>query len=159
MIESPETDEDGPGVRFNPTLITAVSMLGGIAIDQLHPLPLPPDLPGTAIGAVIMCIAFALVFWSLRQYHHADTEVRPDRPDTALITGGPYRFTRNPLYIVLALVQITVAFWLNNLWILALTPVTMIIIARYAVTREERYLEKKFGQEYLEYKQQVRRWI
>ena len=159
MSDTPAADEYGPGVRINPTLIASAGMLGGIGLDRLHPLPMPPGLPGTAIGIVLMCIAGALTLWTILQYHRAGTDVRPDRPDSELITGGPYRYTRNPQYIVLALVQITVSFWLNNLWVLVLTPVTMIVISRYAVRREERYLENRFGQEYLDYRRRVRRWI
>ena len=85
--------------------------------------------------------------------------MRPDRPDTALITTGPYRFTRNPLYIGLSLVQLSAACWLNNLWILLLLPLSIVVITQYAIAREERYLEKLFGQDYLDYKARVRRWL
>jgi protein-S-isoprenylcysteine O-methyltransferase Ste14 len=150
---------DGPGIRINPTLIVGAGLFAGILLDRLYSLPLPGDLPGTAIGTVLVCIAGALAVWAFLQYQRADTDLRPDQPARVLITGGPYRYSRNPQYLVLALVQITVAFWLDNLWILVLTPVTMTVINAYAVAREERYLEQRFGQEYLDYKHRVRRWI
>ena len=120
---------------------------------------LHPDLAGTATGAAIIGIAGAIAIWAMLQYHRADTDPRADTPDDALITGGPYRFTRNPLYIVLTLTQLTAAFWLDSLWILVTTPVSVIVISVYAIAREERYLEKRFGQEYLDYKKRVRRWL
>lgn len=159
MNEAPETDTQGPGVNINPTLIIAAGILGGIMLNRLHPLPMPADLPGMLIGIGVFCIACGIAFWALLKYHHADTEVRPDEPDSVLITDGPYHYSRNPLYLTLALAQITVAFWLDTLWILLLTPVTMLIISRYAVAREERYLEHRFGQSYLDYKRRVRRWL
>jgi protein-S-isoprenylcysteine O-methyltransferase Ste14 len=159
VSDASATDEDGPGVRINPTLIAAAGMFGGIILGRWRALPLPGDLPGTAIGTVLICLAGTLAVWAFLQYQRNDTAIRPDQPNSVLITTGPYRYSRNPQYIVLALVQVTVACWLDNLWILALTPVTMIIITRYAITREERYLEQRFGQSYIDYRQRVRRWI
>lgn len=100
-----------------------------------------------------------IALWALIGFYRADTDVRPDKPDSALIMSGPYRYSRNPLYIVLILVQITAALWLNMLWVLLLTPLSAVVINYYAVRREERYLEQRFGQEYLDYKQRVRRWL
>jgi len=159
MNDVPETGDDGPGLRVHPSLIYMASMLVGTGLEKLHPLPMPFGLPGTATGAVLLGIAGAIAAWSLLQYHRANTDVRTDTPDDALITSGPYRFTRNPLYIVLTLTQVTAAFWLDSLWLLVLTPVSVIVITGYAIAREERYLEQRFGQEYLDYKQRVRRWL
>jgi protein-S-isoprenylcysteine O-methyltransferase Ste14 len=159
VSDAPADDTHGPDVRINPTLIVAGSMLGGIFLDVLYPLPLPDDWPATTIGIGIISIAGALALWSFVQFQRTDTGMRPDEPATELITGGPYRFSRNPQYIVLALVQVTVSCWLDNLWILILTPVTMFVITRYAIVREERYLAQRFGQAYLDYRRRVRRWI
>jgi len=159
MSGTPETGQDGPDVHINPPMTAAAGMLGGIILERMHPLPLPGDLPGTLIGTAVVCVAGAVAIWAFLQYHRAGTDMRLDQPDSVLITGGPYRFSRNPQYIVLGLLQVTVACWLNTLWILALTPVTMIVITRYAIVREERYLENRFGQEYLDYKKRVRRWL
>ncbi len=71
-------------------------------------------------GSILIVISVCIAAWALLHFHRNDTDVRPDKPDSALITSGPYRFTRNPLYIVLTLVQVTVAIWLDNLWILLL---------------------------------------
>lgn len=159
MSETPETDTHGPGVRINPTLIAGAGILGGAALDKLHHLPIPAGVPATATGIGLICIACAIAFWALLKFHHAGTEVRPDEPDSALVTDGPYRFSRNPQYLTLALAQVTAALWLDTLWILLLTPGTMVVISRYAVAREERYLEQQFGQAYLDYKRRVRRWL
>ena len=91
----------------------------------------------------------AVRFWAAGHLHKT----------VLLITSGPYRYTRNPLYIALTLAQVSVALWYNNLWILLLVVPSLIVITRYAIAREERYLEKLFGQQYLDYKQRVRRWL
>lgn len=152
-------DKHGPNVRVHPPVIYAISILSGIGLNNLWPAVMPLGLNGRTYGGVIIFLATLIAAWSMYKFHKANTDVRPDKPDSALITTGPYRFTRNPLYIVLSLAQITVAVWLNNLWVLLLLIPSIIAITYYAITREERYLEKLFGQSYLDYKQRVRRWL
>lgn len=152
-------DRHGPGVRVHPPIIYAISILSGIGLQNLHALPMPFGLAQREYGMVVLLLAIGLAAWSLMQFHAAGTDVRPDKPDSTLITGGPFRYSRNPLYIVLSLVQLTAAIWLNNGWILALLPVSIVVITIYAIRREERYLEQLFGQPYRDYKSRVRRWL
>jgi len=156
---SNQDDRHGPNVQVHPPIIYAISILSGIGLNNLWPLPMPFVLHGPFYGSIIIAIATVIAVWALLHFHRNDTDVRPDKPDSALITSGPYRFTRNPLYIVLTLAQITVAVWQDNLWVLLLVIPSVIVITRYAITREELYLEQLFGQKYLEYKQRVRRWL
>ncbi len=158
MIDN-EEDLYGPGVRIQPPLIFGCSILCGIGLNRLYALPIPGMENGRLVGGIIIAIACMIALWALIGFYRAGTDVRPDEPDTVLLTSGPYRYSRNPLYIVLILIQITAALWLNILWVLLLAPVSAVIIHYYAVTREERYLEQQFGQEYLDYKQRVRRWL
>jgi protein-S-isoprenylcysteine O-methyltransferase Ste14 len=153
------SDGHGPNVRVHPPIIYAISILSGIGLNNLWPLSMPFGLHNRLYGSIIIVISVCIAGWALLHFHRNDTDVRPDKPDSALITSGPYRFTRNPLYMVLTLVQITVAIWLDNLWIVLLVVPSVIVITRYAITREELYLEQLFGQEYLKYKQRVRRWF
>jgi protein-S-isoprenylcysteine O-methyltransferase Ste14 len=152
-------DRHGPGIRLHPPAIYAIGILAGIGLDKLWPLAMLPGLHGRLYGGCILAVAVFIALWSLRQFYRVDTDVRPDRPDRALITSGPYHYTRNPLYITLSLAQLAAAVWLNNLWILLALPLSVIVITRYAIAREERYLEKVFGHDYLEYKVRVRRWF
>ncbi len=152
-------DGHGPGIRLHPPAIYAISILAGIGLDKLRPLAMPAGLHGRLYGGCIVAVAVAIALWSLHRFYRANTDVRPDRPDRALLTSGPYRYTRNPLYITLSLVQLAAAVWLNNLWILLALPLSVFVITRYAIAREERYLEKLFGRDYLEYKARVRRWF
>jgi protein-S-isoprenylcysteine O-methyltransferase Ste14 len=154
-----EPDIHGPGVRIHPPLIFGFSILCGMGLDRLHSLPIPGIEDGRLAGGITITIAILIALWALIGFYRADTDVRPDRPDSALITSGPYRYSRNPLYIVLTLVQVTAALWLNMLWVLLLAPVSTVIINYYAVVREERYLEQRFGPVYLDYKRRVRRWL
>jgi protein-S-isoprenylcysteine O-methyltransferase Ste14 len=155
----PETCPHGPNVRVHPPVIYGISILSGIVLNNYWPLTLPYGIHGHLYGSIIIAIAILIAGFSILKFHRASTDVRPDKPDTALITSGPYRYTRNPLYIVLTLTQVTVALWFNNAWVLILVIPSIIAITHYAIIREECYLEKTFGQDYLDYKLRVRRWL
>ena len=157
--DHPQSDPHGPGVRIHPPLIYAGSILCGIGIDRLWPLPMPFDLHGPLYSGIILALVLLLAGLCIHEFYKAGTDVRPDRPDSALITSGPYCHSRNPLYIGLTLVQVAAAVWFDNAWVLIMTAVSVIVITRYAIRREERYLERLFGTSYLDYKRRVRRWI
>jgi len=154
-----EHPDHGPGVRVHPPVIYGISILCGIGIGKLYALPMPFGLNQRLYGGIVVAIAIAIAAWALLQFFREGTEVRPDRPDDVLLTGGPYRYSRNPLYIALTLVQVTAAIWLDNLWVLLLTPLSVLVITLYAIRREERYLEQRFGAEFLAYRERVRRWL
>lgn len=157
--ENPAPDAHGPGVRVQPPLIYGASILAGIGIGHVQPLAMPPGLHGPLVTGIILAGVAVLTALCLREFQRAGTDVRPDRPDSALITRGPYCLTRNPLYIGLTLVQTAAAAWLNNAWVLAMAAVSVLVVSRYAIRREERYLERLFGADYRAYKQRVRRWL
>ena len=156
---SEPADKHGPGVRIHPPVIFAASILAGIAVNRLWPLTPPLGLHGKTVASALLVLVLLIAGFCLWEFYKAKTDVRPDRPDSALITTGPYCLSRNPLYIMLAIVQLAVAAWLDNAWIALMTVVSVIMIARYAIAREERYLESLFGQAYRDYKLRVRRWI
>jgi protein-S-isoprenylcysteine O-methyltransferase Ste14 len=156
---TPTPDPHGPGVRIHPPVIYACSILGGMGIDRIWPLAMPLGLHGPLYTGLILAAVLLLAGLCIYEFNKAGTDVRPDRPDSALITSGPYCHSRNPMYIGLTLVQIAAATWFDNAWVLAMTAVSVAMISRYAIRREEHYLEKLFGAAYLDYKQRVRRWI
>jgi protein-S-isoprenylcysteine O-methyltransferase Ste14 len=89
----------------------------------------------------------------------AETNVDPRQPTTAIVTEGPYRFTRNPLYLSMTLIYAGITALANALPAAVLFPIVLRIMRRGVIEREKRYLERKFGDEYLIYKAQVRRWV
>jgi protein-S-isoprenylcysteine O-methyltransferase Ste14 len=94
--------------------------------------------------------------WTLR---HAGTPASPYKPVSHIVTGGPFRYTRNPGYLSMTMIYTGIASLANALWAILLLPVALLVIQRGVIEREERYLERKFGDEYLSYKAHVRRWI
>jgi protein-S-isoprenylcysteine O-methyltransferase Ste14 len=95
-------------------------------------------------------------FWTLRS---AGTPVSPEKPVSSLVTTGPFRYTRNPGYLSMAVIYTGIASLANALWAILFLPAALAVIRRGVIEREERYLERKFGEEYLRYKAQARRWI
>jgi protein-S-isoprenylcysteine O-methyltransferase Ste14 len=94
--------------------------------------------------------------WAMR---HAGTPTNPYKPVSHVVTQGPFRYTRNPGYLAMATIYMGVTSLANALWAVLLLPVALIVVQRGVIEREERYLERKFGEEYLRYKAQVRRWL
>ncbi len=151
------TDVANAGL-FRPPIIYLASILIGIAAHLIWPLPLLSTL-GTPLGIVVVLLALLLFTASVREFRAAGTCVRGNQPTHAIVSTGPYRFSRNPIYVSFSLLQLGIAFWVDNLWVAvtllgSLTLTTLVVIAR-----EERYLEQMFGALYLDYKASVRRWL
>ena len=151
---------DTAHVIIRPPLAWGLAVIAGLALDWLLPLPfLPDDLQKGFLGASLFVLALALLAWAIVTMTGAGSNVPTNRPTTAIVESGPYRFTRNPIYLgmVLGLIGLGIAF--DSLWLLiALLPFALVI--RYGVVaREEAYLERKFGDVYRGYRSRVRRWL
>jgi protein-S-isoprenylcysteine O-methyltransferase Ste14 len=155
------TDEksDRPGVIAPPPLIFAAGLVTGFLIQRVFPIPLLPGAPAPAMGVSLIGAVIILAAWAFRTMLRAGTHVDPYKPTTRLVSDGPFRFTRNPLYLSLTLIYLGVALLFNALWPILLLPFVLLVLRRGVIDREERYLERKFGEEYIRYKNRVRRWI
>jgi protein-S-isoprenylcysteine O-methyltransferase Ste14 len=150
---------EGPGLPIHPPLVFLLALLPGIGLNLLWPIRPLPGGWGVAAGILLIVLGTAIVPPVLLRFRRAGTAFDPHQPASALITDGPYRFSRNPGYVALTLWHIGIGLVLNNAWILLLVIVPVFIMDRWAIPREERHLEEKFGQEYLQYKTRVRRWL
>jgi protein-S-isoprenylcysteine O-methyltransferase Ste14 len=151
---------DTARVIVRPPLAWGLAVIAGFALNWGVPLPfLPADLPTGWLGAMVFVLALALIAWAIVTMSTGGSHVRTNLPTTTIVDSGPYRFTRNPIYLsmFLGLVGLAVAF--NNLWLpMMLVPFALVI--RYGVVaREEAYLERKFGDVYRGYRTRVRRWL
>jgi protein-S-isoprenylcysteine O-methyltransferase Ste14 len=150
---------DNPGVIAFPPLIWLVNAVISVLAHLLIRLPIMRYSICLACGIVLIVLAPALALLALRTMKAAGTNVHPSEPAVALVRGGPFRFTRNPMYLALCLLQVALGFFLNDL-ITLLFVVPLVVIFHYGVIlREERYLTAKFGEPYLQYKREVHRWI
>jgi protein-S-isoprenylcysteine O-methyltransferase Ste14 len=100
-----------------------------------------------------------LIGWSEWTMRHAGTPANPYKPVSHVVSEGPFHYTRNPAYLSMTMIYAGIAVLANALWAILILPVALRVIRRGVIEREERYLERKFGEEYLRYKAQVRRWI
>jgi protein-S-isoprenylcysteine O-methyltransferase Ste14 len=150
---------DVPGVLAPPPLIFLAGLALGFGLEVLLPSAALPGALRWPLGAALLLggIALALAFES--RFRRAGTAVEPWKPTTAIVTSGPYRFTRNPAYAGMTLAYAGIAILAGALWPLATLVPTLIVIDRTVIAREERYLERKFGEEYTGYKARVRRWV
>lgn len=154
-----ENNKDTPGVIAPPPLIYGGFLLIGFVIDCIWPIPVLPDNVQYALGGVLIALALAIIFPAFIMFRKLGTAVRPDRPTTAIITGGPYRFTRNPLYLALAIIYTGIAIAADSVWVLGLLIPVLLIMNWGVIDREEKYLDGKFGEEYRQYMASVRRWL
>ncbi|QIN81821.1 isoprenylcysteine carboxylmethyltransferase family protein [Rubrobacter tropicus] len=150
---------DNPGVVAPPPLIFAGGLAAGLLTNRLRPTPFLPRGLSRALGWPLVVAGLALGLWGFREMRRAGTNVDPYHPTTAIVDRGPYGFTRNPLYVGMTLIYSGLSARANALPAALLLPAVLHVVDRGVVKREERYLEGKFGDEYLRYKGRVRRWI
>jgi protein-S-isoprenylcysteine O-methyltransferase Ste14 len=141
-----------------PPLVVLGAMVIGAVLETIWPTALVPP-PLAALGVVLVLLAVALFRLSLRQFRAAGTSVRGNVPTTAIVRTGPYRLSRNPIYVSFMLLQLGIALWAGSVWVLAMLLPAAALIACVVVPREERYLASRFGGEYAEYRRSVRRWL
>lgn len=146
--------------RAAPTpVIFAAVLLVGVLLSLAFPMNFLPRELTLLVGAACFLLPFALGLAALQAMRRARTSVNPDKPTTALLTNGPFRLSRNPMYLGMVVQYVGLALLFNSLWALALLPLALVVVHFTVIKREERYLEQKFGEEYQDYKARVRRWI
>ena len=159
MSEDGRDNADNPGVIAPPPLIYAGAFLAGLLANRRYHIPfLPPTLART-LGWPLVAWGLAVGLLGFREMRRAETNVDPYKPATAIVTGGPYRITRNPLYLGMTLLYGGISGLANALPAALLLPIVLHLMRRGVIEREERYLERKFGDVYLQYKVKAPRWI
>jgi protein-S-isoprenylcysteine O-methyltransferase Ste14 len=152
-------EEDRPGVPIPPPLLFVLPIVASLAIEWLFPTSFVQGALRWILGALIFVAGIALSGGGFITQRRAGTDPIPYKPSTRIVSHGVYRFTRNPMYLGFALCTLGLAILVDSAWMLLAVPVGLILIDRIVIRREERYLERKFGEEYLSYKRRARRWI
>jgi protein-S-isoprenylcysteine O-methyltransferase Ste14 len=150
---------DNPGVIAPPPLIYAGGLAAGLLANRPYPVYFLPRGLSRGLGWLLIVAGVGIGVLGFREMRRAGTNVDPREPTTAVVTEGPYRFTRNPLYLGMTLIYCGIAARANTFPAVLLLPLVLFVMRRGVIEREERYLERKFGDEYLRYKVRVRRWI
>jgi protein-S-isoprenylcysteine O-methyltransferase Ste14 len=142
-----------------PPLVYLGSIALGLALHLIWPVRLMPPSLGTPLGASLTVAAAILFVSAVRTFRAAGTPIPGNRPTTSIVRKGPYRLSRNPIYLAFSLLQLGLAFWMDSLGLLLTLIPAVALMAGVVVPREERYLESRFPSEYAAYKGEVRRWL
>ena len=152
-------EEDRPGVPITPPLLFVFPIIASLALEWFFPTSFAQGSIRWTIGALMFLAGIAMAVSGFVTQKRAGTDPIPFNPSTRIVVHGLYRFTRNPMYLGLALCTLALVILVDSTWMLLAVPIGLVLIDRIVVVREERYLERKFGEEYLNYKRRVRRWI
>lgn len=154
---------DAAAVRIFPPAAPLATILAGVGLDRIWPLDLGASLDAPERywfgGLIILAAVLGLGLWSVLIIRRTGQTENPWKPTTEIVEAGPFRITRNPMYLQMVLVCIGMFVLLWNFWILILTPACAWVLHRFAILPEEQYLERKFGPAYEAYRRRVRRWL
>jgi protein-S-isoprenylcysteine O-methyltransferase Ste14 len=155
-----DTTERPSRIPWPPILLFGV-LFAALALGRMSPLPWPglDDWPARAVGLGLGMTGIALMIWSILTLRRHGTTVLPDVGATALVTSGPYRRFRNPIYLADCLILLGAAELTKNIWFVIGAIVFAVLVTLLAIMPEERHLERRFGEAYLDYKAKTRRWL
>lgn len=142
-----------------PPIVYLGAIALGLLLELAWPLRIAPNAIGVPLGAIAVLAGVVLFLYAVRTLRSADTSVPGNRPTTTIVRAGPFRFSRNPIYLSFALVVLGIALLVNSWWLVATLALAVALMAFVVIPREERYLESRFPSEYLPYKASVRRWL
>ena len=149
----------GSGVRVPPPVFYLTALAVGVALDYLWPLSLIGGASRYVVGTFLVAVSVAIMPSVLWRFRRAGTPFDVRKSASALVTDGPYRFSRNPAYLSLTLVYLGIGILLDSGWVLILVVPVLVVMDRWVVASEERHLEAKFGEQYSRYRSSVRRWL
>ncbi|MDZ4673855.1 MAG: isoprenylcysteine carboxylmethyltransferase family protein [Gemmatimonadota bacterium] len=161
MVKSPIPGHAGnetAGVITPPPLIYLAGLGLGMLLERWWPLPFLPVGAQRPLAAVLFLAGLVLIP-ALRAMDRVGTRPEPWKPSRALVTDGPYRFTRNPMYLGFTFVYLAATAMANSGWSLAMLPAVLLVMLYGVILREERYMEARFGEAYQAYRLKVRRWL
>lgn len=150
---------DHASVAFHPPILLAVSLGIGFFLKWIAPLSFLPKSASAMIGPAAIVLSLGIFVWTVYTMLRNDASIPTHTPTEAIVVRGPFRFSRNPIYLAMVFLQLGVGVWANSLWFLVLAAVSVALLTWGVISREEQYLERKFNGEYVSYKSRVRRWI
>lgn len=151
--------ESRPNIFPWPPVLLVIFIAAGLGLDRIMPLPLAIGLPGAAVGVLLIIGAVALDIWASLTFRRARTTLLPHCGTNALVTGGPFRFSRNPIYVGNMMILVGVGLVTVSAWPIMLAPLLALAIQKLAIEREEAHLHARFGTAWQRYADEVRRWV
>jgi protein-S-isoprenylcysteine O-methyltransferase Ste14 len=157
MVQVPASDN--PGVIMHPPLLYLSGVVIGAVVNWMKPLPVSHSSFVRIIGLVVVILGIIWTNWGRLAMKAHGTNINPTKPTTTIVRSGPYRLSRNPLYLGLTIVYLGLSLAVNSWWCLLLLIPISLLMHFQVVLREERYLDRKFGETYREYQRRVRRYL
>ncbi len=156
-----QREKDGAAVAIAPPFFYVAGVVVGVLLHEfVQPFNLGLSVAvRTGAGTIFAVVGLALMAGAMALFRRTGQDPRPWEPTPAIVSTGVYRLTRNPMYLGMSLLQIAIGVGLANGWIIILVPAVLAVVHVLVIRREESYLERKFGDEYMHYKASVRRWI
>ncbi len=146
-------------LRIPPPAWLAIALALIIVLHRYFPIALLVPTPWHYAGIGIASLGVVIAVWSVALFRHVRTTIIPFRESAALITGGPYRFTRNPMYLSMAFILFSAAFFVGSLSPFVVVPIFILLIQMLFISREETMLAERFPAEFPSYRLKVRRWL
>jgi protein-S-isoprenylcysteine O-methyltransferase Ste14 len=150
---------DSPGVRVPPPVFYVLAVLVGYLLNRRWPLRISGGVSIQPLAWLLVGVWLALTVGSIGNFRRSRTSIVPIRPATTLVIAGPYRFTRNPMYVALAVLTVALGLFLDSWWPIVLLVPVLFVVRAFVIAPEEQYLERRFGADYVAYTQRVRRWL
>lgn len=154
-----ETKKDNSNVIAPPPLIFLSGLLFGGIVTWFYQFPFLPKTISIIAGIFLIAVGLVSIAAVFLQMRKAKTNIEPWKPTTTILDTGFYGYSRNPIYAAMIFIYLGVSCLFNSIWFLLFLPLCILIIHFGVILREEKYLENKFGEDYLNYKTRVRRWI
>ena len=163
MSHPKNSEPDHARVRVPPPALLLGCLVAGWCVDWSRSWPIVPET-GSALlrglfSGVLILSGLGLAGYCASQFKRAQTRLEPWRATTRIITDGPYRYSRNPIYVAFAIAGAGIALAFNTYWMLLGVVAFVLLANRLVIEREEAYLERKFGDLYSNYRRETRRWI
>ena len=152
--------EDRAAVRVFPPGVPLATILVGVVLQRVWPISVVLPAARYWIGGIV--VALSILGLGLRAvilFRRSGQDENPWKPTPEIVDRGPFRVTRNPMYLQMVIVCVGFSIILSNVWILLLTPACALVLQQFAILPEEAYLERKFGDSYRDYRKRVRRWL
>ncbi len=162
MTQSPNARLERPNIWPWPPILVVVFLLAGFAFNQLVPLGWLPGFAGEmarGLGLILIAVALLIDIAAMRTMSAARTTIMPHRGSEHLVTAGPFRFSRNPIYLANVLLLAGIGLVTQNVWLVLLAPLQGYATQKLAIEREEAHLEARFSKTYRDYKKRVNRWL
>jgi len=158
-VKSPMEDALGADVRVLPPLLYAVPFLMLWLVNHVRPLTIPGRPAITWVGWVLALAGVGISGWGVLTFRHHHTTVIPHHAVSTVVTTGPYRFSRNPMYAGMAVVYVAASLLVASWWPLFALPLVVVAVEHLVIAREETYLRRRFGAAYEGFCERVRPWL